>query len=115
MLKKISQVLIYIIAIVSLSGGLVYAARPGAPTDTTKIGNDISWPQCGRTLPKGQAFGIVGVNGGKATTTNPCLADQLKWAAGSTGLNPNQPSTQLYVNTANPGEVLEEYAVDSCH
>ena len=39
-------------------------ARPSA----TLSGNDISFPQCGKTYPSGQAFGIVGVNGGKAST-----------------------------------------------
>ena len=79
----------------------VSAARPSAPTVST-IGNDISWPQCGKRLPTGQAFGIVGVNGGLANTTNPCLAEQLKWAKNSTG-STIQPKIQLYVNTANPG------------
>lgn len=68
----------------------------------SKLGNDISWPQCGKKLPNGQAFGIVGVTGGLANTTNPCLKDQLLWANNSTGAA-NQPKIQLYVNTANPG------------
>jgi hypothetical protein len=74
-------------------------ARPGSSSST---GYDISYPQCGKTLPGGQAFGVVGVNGGLATTGNPCFADQLKWAYGSSGLV-NQPKAQLYVNTGNPG------------
>jgi hypothetical protein len=65
-------------------------------------GNDVSWPQCGKTLPKGQTFAIVGVNNGLATTTNPCLATQLSWAATSRG-GTGQPLVALYVNTANPG------------
>lgn len=101
------------IAILMVSGATASAAIRSTTTDMSKIGNDISWPQCGKTLPKGQAYGIVGVNGGKATTTNPCLADQLKWANGSTNTNPKQPKIQLYVNTANPGEVLQQYAVTS--
>lgn len=78
------------------------ARAPSKPTTTSKLGIDISWPQCGKAFPKGQAFGIVGVNGGLATTTNPCLKEQLLWASGSSGAA-NQPKTQLYVNTANPG------------
>jgi hypothetical protein len=66
------------------------------------IGNDISWPQCGKTYPSGQAFGIVGVNDGLANNTNPCLADQIAWAMGSAG-GTAQPQSALYVNTANPG------------
>ena len=65
-------------------------------------GADVSYPQCGKALPTGQDFGIVGVNAGKPTTTNPCLAAQLAWAAGSSG-GTAQPERQVYVNTANPG------------
>ena len=73
------------------------------PTPTiTKTGNDISYPQCGQTLPNGQGFGIVGINGGIATTTNPCLSTQLLWAEGSLGTS-NQAKVQLYVNTGDPG------------
>jgi len=68
----------------------------------TYVGNDISYPQCSRALPSSQSFGIVGVNGGLANTTNSCLSLQLKWAAASTGQT-SQPKIQLYVNTANPG------------
>lgn len=73
------------------------------PTEVqAKIGNDISFPQCGKTLPVGQGFGIVGVNGGIATTTNPCLSTQLLWASQSFGTL-SQSKIQLYVNTGNPG------------
>jgi len=68
------------------------------------IGADISWPQCGSasTWPTATAFGIVGVNGGLANNTNPCLSQQLVWAGGSAG-GTSQPTLQLYVKTANPG------------
>ena len=68
-------------------------------------GIDVSHPQCGRDLPDGSAFAVVGVNGGVATRPNPCLAEQLEWAWESTGSLPEQPPAQLYVNTANPGQV----------
>ena len=68
----------------------------------TPLGNDVSWPQCGAQLPSTHAFGIVGVNGGLATTTNPCLKDQLIWASTAVG-GTVQEKVQLYVNTANPG------------
>lgn len=76
-------------------------ATPTA-TPVTKIGNDVSYPQCGQTLPTGQGFGIVGVNGGLATTTNPCLSTELLWAGQALG-TANQGKVQLYVNTGNPG------------
>ncbi|WP_233563914.1 glycoside hydrolase family 25 domain-containing protein [Cryobacterium tepidiphilum] len=72
--------------------------KPGA----TLLGNDVSWPQCGRTLPSGQAFAIVGVTGGLANDTNPCFDSELAWAETSTGATV-QPKVALYVNTANPG------------
>lgn len=80
-----------------------FAAKPvGGGGSTTPLGIDVSWPQCGKRLPSTQAFGIVGVNGGLATTTNPCLKEQLVWASQSVGGTP-QEKLQLYVNTANPG------------
>lgn len=89
-----------------------FAAKPDrgdSPTSTssskagsTLLGNDVSWPQCGRTLPTGQAFAIVGVTGGLANDTNPCFDTQLAWAETSTGATV-QPKVALYVNTANPG------------
>jgi hypothetical protein len=80
---------------------LMLQALP-AEAATAGVGNDVSWPQCGKALPKGPAFGIVGVNNGLANTTNPCLATQLTWAGSSSG-STAQPKVQLYVNTANPG------------
>jgi hypothetical protein len=74
----------------------------------TAIGYDVSHPQCNATLPEGQAFGIVGVNGGLATRANRCLAEQLEWAADSTGAVGSQPEVQVYVNTANPGQVRDQ-------
>ena len=79
-----------------------HANTNSKPIPTTQTGNDVSWPQCNKTLPKGQLFGIVGVNNGLANATNPCLAAQLAWADTSTGLT-IQPKVSLYVNTANPG------------
>ena len=71
-------------------------------------GYDVSYPQCGTTLPSGQAFGVVGVNGGLATTANKCLSTQLTWAWNSSGAVASQPKAQLYLNTANPGEIRNQ-------
>ncbi|WP_235779468.1 glycoside hydrolase family 25 domain-containing protein [Sinomonas notoginsengisoli] len=78
------------------------APSGGKGAAPSTLGIDISWPQCGTSVPTNQAFGIVGVNDGLANTTNPCLSDQLKWAAASKG-GTAQAKVQLYVNTANPG------------
>jgi hypothetical protein len=80
-----------------------WAGRPAqaAPSVGPLVGVDVSYPQCGGPLPTGQAFAIVGVNGGSAATTNPCLATQLDWAAQSIGGTVHD-DVQLYVNTGNP-------------
>ena len=107
MKKLYSFVVLSLLITIGLSSTAL-AAKPVAPTPTKEyVGYDISYPQCGRKLPTGQAFGIVGVNGGNAATTNPCLIEQLKWANRSTG-GTAQPNIQLYVNTANPGEVITQ-------
>jgi hypothetical protein len=79
-------------------------AASAATTFTYGPGIDVSWPQCGKTLPKQPAFAIVGVNNGLANNTNPCFASQLAWA--QTAKSPAvtaQPRVALYVNTGNPG------------
>lgn len=123
MLKKLF-VLAFVLSFFVVSAAPVLAApaagrggnKPGGGggggTTVSTIGYDISYPQCGKTIQNG-AFGIVGVNNGRATEANPCFADQLAWAFNSSGSVASQPKAQLYVNTANPGEVLEQYAVDT--
>ncbi|HUY60355.1 MAG TPA: hypothetical protein VMW49_00625 [Candidatus Dormibacteraeota bacterium] len=89
-------------------------------TTATATGNDISYPQCGAAFPTGQAFGIVGLNGGLANDLNPCLgpsasypsytASELYWAvASSTGAVAGQPTAQLYLNTADPGNTVADW------
>ena len=98
---------------------LTTGALPATAKSTTAIttGNDISWPQCGGSFPVGQAFGIVGVNDGLANTLNPCLGEdnggslstsELSWAWQSTGKSAPgvAPKAALYVNTADPGQVV---------
>jgi len=91
----------------------VPVASAAEPVPAPGVGYDVSHPQCDDSLPADAAFAVVGVNGGTATTENPCLADQWAWAsaasgAGSSGAQPAQPRAQLYVNTANPGEVRDQ-------
>ncbi len=82
----------------------------GGSTGSTSVvtGNDVSWSQCSKALPKGQLFGIVGVNAGLANTTNPCFATELSWANASVG-GTGQNKAALYVNTANPGNTVGDW------
>lgn len=109
-MKRIALSVLSILFVTVLGGSAIaqpaFAAKPAKSPST--VGNDVSYPQCGKVLPSGQAFGIVGVNGGLATTANSCLDSQLQWAATSTGAVPSQPKVQLYVNTANPGEIINQ-------
>ena len=110
-MKHIATAILSALFVTIIGGSLIAAPASAAKNlvkTPTNTGNDISYPQCSKTLPSGQAFGIVGVNGGLATTANPCLAKQLQWAAASTGVVASQPKTQLYVNTANPGEIIDQ-------
>jgi hypothetical protein len=60
-------------------------------------GFDISWPQCGKLYPPGPvAFGIIGINGGKPYTSNPCFMDEYRWAQHM------EANPAVYVNTDYP-------------
>jgi hypothetical protein len=88
------------------AGAATPAPDPGSSSVT---GYDVSHPQCDQLLPAVGSFAVVGVNGGLASTANPCLADQLAWAAASPGAA-GQPGLQLYLNTADPGEIRRSVA-----
>jgi hypothetical protein len=108
-----------------LAGGVLpaSAAKPshggggggggGGGSTSTPTGNDVSYPQCGSSLPSAPAFAIVGVNDGLANDLNPCLGpsssypsysqSELYWAVVSSLGGTSQPKASLYVNTADPG------------
>ncbi len=75
----------------------VTASAATAPTPVS-VGFDVSFPQCGHTLPPSPGFGIVGVNNGHGFSTNPCLAFELVWAQDAANAAPS-----FYLNTQNPG------------
>ena len=68
------------------------AAAPTAVPDT--IGHDVSYPQCDTGMPSGSAFMIIGLNGGRPFTLNPCFFDQYL------GASPRPHA--IYINTAYP-------------
>ncbi len=76
------------------------AATRFAPAGS--IGHDVSYPQCGKELPVG-AFGVVGVNGGRTFSGNPCLETQYAWAKSL----PHQ--AMVYLNTGNPGSQSDHW------
>lgn len=106
MIKKLTALFLLSLILAFTAVKPAAAAKPQAGKPV--YGIDVSYPQCGRTLPTDQAFGIVGINGGNAATTNPCLVEQLRWANASSGAVLSQPKLQLYVNTGNPGQVREQ-------
>lgn len=91
--------------------------RPVPPihATTAPTGYDVSYPQCGKALPSGPAFGIVGLNGGLANNLNPCFGpsatypsyakSELYWAVSTASGNTTQPKAALYLNTADPGDI----------
>jgi hypothetical protein len=91
-----------ITALVALSFAV---AGPASAATATTTGVDISYPQC-TTQPNvsTRPFGIVGVNGGKASTLNPCFASQYNSALLLTGSS-EQPHAAVYLNTGDPGTI----------
>lgn len=98
-----------VISILAATALLVVACAAPASAATHPTGADVSAPQCSAggsgaglgALPTGATFVVVGVNGGIATTTNPCLGAQVAWASGARG-GIRQPAVSWYLNTANP-------------
>ncbi|HET7487460.1 MAG TPA: hypothetical protein VFJ85_05980 [Acidimicrobiales bacterium] len=84
--------------VVAIASGIgTTVAGPPETRLMSAFGYDVSWPQCGRTLPGGQAYGIVGVTAGHLWDVNRCLATEYRWATfgGSLGglyVNVNWPS-----------------------
>ncbi len=79
---------------------LLLSARPATASGVYTVGSlgyDISSPQCGGAYPGAPfAFGIVGVNNGRAFRHNSCLASEFAWAKqGSIG-----PSLYMNLNYA---------------
>jgi hypothetical protein len=75
-------------------------ARPVSGPKTPR-GYDISYPQCSTAFPSNPAFAIVGVNGGRVFSANPCLPAQVAWGGGA--------AAELYANTGNPGPALSSF------
>jgi hypothetical protein len=81
--------------IVAILLGSSPASAQGDPYESGSTGYDVSYPQCGSVTPTG-SFGIVGVNGGRPFSYNPCLAAEYSSA-------PTSPAPSLYINTGFSG------------
>ena len=106
------------VAAAVLGGGPAWAARPtpgggnggghGGGSSSTTAGIDVSYPQCEDSLPAGQAFAVVGLNGGLANNLNPCFPEQFAYAVTLPG-GTKQPVAQVYLNTADPGNIVGDW------
>lgn len=80
------------------------SAQGPIPPDTgSGTGYDIAAPQCADALPADASFVVLGVNGGRVFSANPCLGEQLVWAHQAS----DPPA--FYANTANPGPLVSEH------
>lgn len=93
-------------AIVAASTSPVWAKPSGSSGGPTGI--DVSYPQCGDSLPGGAAFAIIGVNGGLANDYNTCLGGQFSYAQALTQTTA-QATAQTYLNTADPGNRVADW------
>lgn len=84
-------------------GGGGGSSGGGVPT-----GIDVSYPQCGSSLPTTRAFAVVGVNGGLANDYNACLSSEYAYATRLTAAT-KQPGVQSYVNTGDPGNGVADW------
>lgn len=88
-----------LVLLVGVAVLIVWISRGSSP-----VGYDVSYPQCSDSYPSHPLFAIVGVNGGLASSANPCLGGELRWARGAPGqTRPEQPALSLYIDTGNPG------------
>ena len=90
--------------LVALGSLLLTVPNASAATAVAgSTGHDVSYPQCGSTLPTTGSFGVVGVTNGIAYSANPCLGAQWQWAAGQSA------SPALYTTPANPAPTSTKY------
>ena len=80
---------------------VITAAQPALTQFSFELDNsgyDISYPQCKNELPsKYVGYAIIGLNGGKPFTKNPCFQSQWDWAL-------THDAVAVYINTADPGD-----------
>jgi major membrane immunogen (membrane-anchored lipoprotein) len=97
-LTKSSAAVVFSVTILVGTIGITSASTTSPTPPATSIGFDISWPQCGHTLPQSPGFGIIGATGGSPFTANKCLDNELLWAIGALNDSP-----AFYANTGDAG------------
>jgi hypothetical protein len=78
--------------------------KASKPRPAVSTGYDVSYPQCGTSLPSLPRFSVVGVDGGRVLKPNPCLTTLIIWARSAT-----EPAPSYYLNTGNPGPLVSSY------
>lgn len=87
----------------TLLAGPAYAGHHKSPPSSPAT-YDVSYPQCGSSLPSNATGGIVGVNDGIVLSGNPCLASEYAWATTASTYAP-----EFYANTGNPGPAYSSH------
>jgi hypothetical protein len=85
---RLAAVALVAAALLSVTSTALAATNP-----YTGSGFDVSYPQCGTVEPSG-TFGIVGITGGKAFTSNPCFGAEYA------GVPSGQASIYMNLNAA---------------
>jgi LysM repeat protein len=82
------------------------AVGESSPYPKAAAGLDVSYPDCTHTIVSGAGFMIVGLNGGRPFTTNPCFATEYT-AARATPLPPS-----IYLNAAYASSLIRHVTSD---
>ncbi len=95
--------------VLGVSALLQLPASAAGLYSTGASGFDISYPNCGATLPSLDSFALVGVGAGRPFTTNSCLTSEWNAAQKATGATPS-----LYFNTGYSGAYTRNIDTTTC-
>ena len=101
-LRRLASTVLAAVTVFAVTLDVTPASAAAVPSTARERGLDVSYPQCGSTLPTSADFAVVGVDGGRPFDANPCLVEQIAWARTF-----GRPS--YYANTANPGPRLSSH------